>query len=196
MVRHPCRAVQQRAGPASPLRVRANGNATLGRFEAPTAARACSNPPYPARTAPRRPAFHVGPMDGPNGTSRYYQKAAAMLFSRAARFRPRLLLLADDCRRCRSFTLEQPWIGVGTLGGPRPLPQHLRDREYCTTVVRSAFTRWSARPPMFIALTLAIFVDRSSQGTKIFPHLRRPSASRFLRRRRLRFHLLPRPRPA
>jgi sn-glycerol 3-phosphate transport system permease protein len=68
-----------------------------------------------------------------------------------------------------AFTLEQPWGGGNTWVGLDNFLGIFRDREYWTTVVRSGFYALvSTGLSMFIALTLASFVDRSLKGTKIF----------------------------
>jgi sn-glycerol 3-phosphate transport system permease protein len=68
-----------------------------------------------------------------------------------------------------AFPLEQPWGGGNTWVGLDNFLGIFRDREYWTTVVRSGlYALVSTGLSMFIALTLASFVDRSLKGTKIF----------------------------
>ncbi|HEY0854675.1 MAG TPA: ABC transporter permease subunit, partial [Devosia sp.] len=68
-----------------------------------------------------------------------------------------------------AFTLEQPWGGGNTWVGLDNFLGIFGDRDYWTTVVRSGFYALvSTGLSMFIALTLASFVDRSLKGTKIF----------------------------
>lgn len=68
-----------------------------------------------------------------------------------------------------AFTLEQPWGGGNTWVGLDNFLSIFRDREYWTTVVRSGFYALvSTGLSMFVALTLASFVDRSLKGTRIF----------------------------
>jgi sn-glycerol 3-phosphate transport system permease protein len=68
-----------------------------------------------------------------------------------------------------AFTLEQPWGGGNTWVWLDNFINIFRDREYWTTVVRSAFyAAVTTGLSMSVALTLAVFVDRSLKGTKIF----------------------------
>ena len=68
-----------------------------------------------------------------------------------------------------AFSLEQPWGGGNTWVGFDNFLAIFRDREYWTTVLRSAFYAiCSTGISMAVALTLAAFVDRSLKGTRIF----------------------------
>lgn len=68
-----------------------------------------------------------------------------------------------------AFSLEQPWGGGNTWVGFDNFLAIFRDREYWTTVLRSAFYAIvSTGLSMAVALTLAAFVDRSLKGTRIF----------------------------
>ncbi len=68
-----------------------------------------------------------------------------------------------------AFSLEQPWGGGNTWVGLDNFLAIFRDREYWTTVLRSAFYAIvSTGLSMAVALTLAAFVDRSLKGTRIF----------------------------
>jgi len=68
-----------------------------------------------------------------------------------------------------AFSLEQPWGGGNTRVGFDNFLAIFRDREYWTTVLRSAFYAIvSTGLSMAVALTLAAFVDRSLKGTRIF----------------------------
>jgi sn-glycerol 3-phosphate transport system permease protein len=68
-----------------------------------------------------------------------------------------------------AFTLEQPWGGGNTWVWLDNFVGIFRDREYWTTVGRSAFYAMvTTALSMFVALTLAAFVDRSLKGTRIF----------------------------
>lgn len=68
-----------------------------------------------------------------------------------------------------AFTLEQPWGGGNTWVWLDNFIGIFRDREYWTTVVRSAFyAAVTTGLSMSVALTLAVFVDRALKGTKLF----------------------------
>jgi len=68
-----------------------------------------------------------------------------------------------------AFTLEQPWGGGNLWAGLDNFLYIFRDSRYWATVLRSAFYALAATGiSMFVALTLASFVDRSLKGTKIF----------------------------
>lgn len=68
-----------------------------------------------------------------------------------------------------AFTLEQPWGGGNTWVWLDNFINIFRDREYWTTVVRSAFyAAVTTGLSMSVALTLAVFVDRALKGTKLF----------------------------
>lgn len=68
-----------------------------------------------------------------------------------------------------AFTLEQPWGGGNTWVGLDNFLSIFRDREYWGTVLRSAvYASVTTGLSMFVALTLAVFVDRSLKGTKLF----------------------------
>lgn len=68
-----------------------------------------------------------------------------------------------------AFTLEQPWGGGNLWAGFDNFLYIFRDDRYWATVLRSAFYALAATGiSMFVALTLASFVDRSLKGTKIF----------------------------
>jgi len=68
-----------------------------------------------------------------------------------------------------AFSLEQPWGGGNTWVWFDNFASIFRDGEYWTTVVRSAFYAGVTTVlSMAVALTLAVFVDRSLKGTKIF----------------------------
>jgi sn-glycerol 3-phosphate transport system permease protein len=68
-----------------------------------------------------------------------------------------------------AFTLEQPWGGGNTWAGLDNFLSIFRDREYWTTVGRSAFYAiLTTGLSMTVALTLAAFVDRALKGTRLF----------------------------
>jgi sn-glycerol 3-phosphate transport system permease protein len=68
-----------------------------------------------------------------------------------------------------AFTLEQAWGGGNTWVGLDNFLSIFRDREYWTTVFRSAFyASLTTGLSMTVALTLAVFVDRALKGTRLF----------------------------
>jgi len=68
-----------------------------------------------------------------------------------------------------AFTLEQPWGGGNTWVWLDNFIGIFRDRDYWSTVVRSAFyALCTTGLSMAVALTLAVFVDRQLKGTKLF----------------------------
>lgn len=68
-----------------------------------------------------------------------------------------------------AFTLEQAWGGGNTWVGFDNFLSIFRDREYWTTVARSAFyASLTTGLSMTVALTLAVFVDRALKGTRLF----------------------------
>jgi sn-glycerol 3-phosphate transport system permease protein len=68
-----------------------------------------------------------------------------------------------------AFTLEQPWGGGNLWAGFDNFLYIFRDDRYWSTVLRSAFYALAATGlSMFVALTLASFVDRALKGTKLF----------------------------
>lgn len=68
-----------------------------------------------------------------------------------------------------AFTLEQPWGGGNSWVGWDNFLSIFRDGEYWSTVVRSAFyASCTTLLSMSMALTLAVFVDRSLKGTRLF----------------------------
>lgn len=68
-----------------------------------------------------------------------------------------------------AFTLEQPWGGGNSWAGLDNFLSIFRDREYWTTVGRSAFyAMLTTGLSMTVALTLAAFVDRALKGTRLF----------------------------
>ena len=68
-----------------------------------------------------------------------------------------------------AFTLEQAWGGGNTWVGLDNFLSIFRDREYWTTVARSAFyASLTTGLSMTVALTLAVFVDRALKGTRLF----------------------------
>ena len=68
-----------------------------------------------------------------------------------------------------AFTLEQPWGGGNSWVGWDNFLSIFRDREYWTTVGRSAvYAMCTTGLSMTISLTLAMFADRSLKGTKLF----------------------------
>ena len=68
-----------------------------------------------------------------------------------------------------AFTLEQAWGGGNTWVGWDNFLSIFRDREYWTTVARSAFyAMLTTGLSMTVALTLAVFVDRALKGTRFF----------------------------
>lgn len=68
-----------------------------------------------------------------------------------------------------AFTLEQPWGGGNLWAGFDNFLYIFRDDRYWSTVLRSAFYALAATGlSMFVALTLASFVDRALKGTKFF----------------------------
>lgn len=68
-----------------------------------------------------------------------------------------------------AFTLEQPWGGGNAWAGFDNFLYIFRDNRYWATVLRSAFYALAATGlSMFVALTLASFVDRALKGTKLF----------------------------
>ena len=68
-----------------------------------------------------------------------------------------------------AFTLEQAWGGGNTWVGMDNFLSIFRDREYWTTVARSAFyASLTTGLSMTVALTLAVFVDRALKGTRFF----------------------------
>lgn len=68
-----------------------------------------------------------------------------------------------------AFTLEQPWGGGNAWVGLDNFLAIFRDREYWTTVGRSAFyAACTTGLSMTVALFLACFVDRALKGTRIF----------------------------
>ena len=68
-----------------------------------------------------------------------------------------------------AFTLEQPWGGGNSWVGWDNFLSIFRDNEYWSTVIRSAFyASCTTLLSMAMALTLAVFVDRSLKGTRLF----------------------------
>jgi sn-glycerol 3-phosphate transport system permease protein len=68
-----------------------------------------------------------------------------------------------------AFTLEQPWGGGNSWVWFDNFLAIFRDREYWSTVLRSAFYAiCTTGLSMLLALVLAAFVDRSLKGTRIF----------------------------
>jgi sn-glycerol 3-phosphate transport system permease protein len=68
-----------------------------------------------------------------------------------------------------AFTLEQPWGGGNSWVGLNNFLGIFRDREYWSTVGRSAFyALMTTGLSMTVALTLAAFVDRALKGTRLF----------------------------
>jgi sn-glycerol 3-phosphate transport system permease protein len=68
-----------------------------------------------------------------------------------------------------AFTLEQAWGGGNTWVGLDNFLSIFRDRDYWTTVARSAFyASLTTGLSMTVALTLAVFVDRALKGTRLF----------------------------
>lgn len=68
-----------------------------------------------------------------------------------------------------AFTLEQPWGGGNQWVWLDNFIAIFRDSDYWQTVGRSAFYAIvTTALSMVVALTLAVFVDRSLKGTKIF----------------------------
>ena len=68
-----------------------------------------------------------------------------------------------------AFTLEQAWGGGNSWVGLDNFLSIFRDREYWTTVARSAFyASLTTGLSMTVALTLAVFVDRALKGTRLF----------------------------
>lgn len=68
-----------------------------------------------------------------------------------------------------AFTLEQPWGGGNSWVGWDNFLSIFRDNEYWSTVIRSAFyASCTTLLSMTMALTLAVFVDRSLKGTRLF----------------------------
>ncbi len=68
-----------------------------------------------------------------------------------------------------AFTLEQPWGGGNSWVGWDNVLSIFRDNEYWSTVIRSAFyASCTTLLSMAMALTLAVFVDRSLKGTRLF----------------------------
>ena len=169
---HPVGAVQQRAGAAGARRVRCQGQRNppplRGDLRRPGA---CSDLCLTsARTASGRPCILFWwkvPME-----RRAYYRNGWMPWLLLA---PQLLLVLvffywpTTQALYWAFSLEQPWGGGNTWVGFDNFLAIFRDREYWTTVLRSAFYAIvTTGLSMVVALTLAAFVDRSLKGTRIF----------------------------